>query len=112
MTTRFHGLKYGVACLLMATFAQAQAPGSHTSGDALTDSPRAPRSANLLRELDSSLETLVAKVSPAVVQIMVTGYGPVEEHGHDLLPEIRTRLNMISSKERGTVCRKAGTRKR
>src|ERR1017187_8567701 len=79
---RFHRLKYGIACLLIATIAQAQAPGSNPSGDAATDSPKAPRSANLLRELNDSLETLVAKVSPAVVQIMVTGYGPVEEHGH------------------------------
>src|ERR1017187_1878411 len=79
---RFHRLKYGIACLLIATIAQAQAPGSNPSSDAATDSPKAPRSANLLRELNDSLETLVAKVSPAVVQIMVTGYGPVEEHGH------------------------------
>src|SRR2546423_1717152 len=42
----------------------------------------APRSANLLRDLDSSLEQVVAKVSPAVVQIVVTGYGPLEDHGH------------------------------
>src|ERR1700723_410468 len=80
--TRFHGLKYGVACLLIATFAQAQASGSSPSADAATDTPKAPRSATLLRELNSSLETLVAKVSPAVVQIMVSGYGPVEDHGH------------------------------
>jgi serine protease Do len=33
--------------------------------------------------LDSSLETVVAKVSPAVVQIVVSGYGPVEDHGHE-----------------------------
>ncbi|HEY3617791.1 MAG TPA: trypsin-like peptidase domain-containing protein, partial [Candidatus Sulfotelmatobacter sp.] len=32
--------------------------------------------------MDSSLETVVSKVSPAVVQIIVTGYGPSESHGH------------------------------
>jgi serine protease Do len=32
--------------------------------------------------LDSSLESVVAKVSPAVVQIMVTGYGAAEDRGH------------------------------
>jgi len=35
-----------------------------------------------LRELNSSLQQVVAKVSPAVVQIFVTGYGPIESHGH------------------------------
>jgi serine protease Do len=35
-----------------------------------------------LRDLDSSLEKVVAKVSPAVVQIMVTGYGPLEDQAH------------------------------
>jgi serine protease Do len=32
--------------------------------------------------LNSSLEAVVSKVSPAVVQIVVTGYGPSEDHGH------------------------------
>ena len=35
-----------------------------------------------MRELNSSLQQVVAKVSPAVVQIFVTGYGPIESHGH------------------------------
>src|SRR5580704_8335883 len=33
----------------------------------------------VLRDLNSALESLVARVSPAVVQILVTGYGPIEE---------------------------------
>jgi len=33
----------------------------------------------VLQQLNSALEELVAKVSPAVVQILVTGYGPLEE---------------------------------
>src|SRR5579862_2682777 len=32
----------------------------------------------VLQQLNSALESLVAKVSPAVVQILVTGYGPIE----------------------------------
>src|SRR5580704_7763033 len=32
----------------------------------------------VLQQLNSALEGLVAKVSPAVVQIPVTGYGPIE----------------------------------
>ena len=33
----------------------------------------------VLQQLNSALESLVAKVSPAVVQILVTGFGAVEE---------------------------------
>jgi serine protease Do len=66
--------------LLIATFAQAQSPAGRQPIAA--DKPGPARSSNFLRELDSSLEAVVAKVSPAVVQIVVTGYGPLEEHGH------------------------------
>src|SRR5882757_4501072 len=34
---------------------------------------------DVLRQLSVSLETLVAKVSPAVVEVLVTGFGPVED---------------------------------
>src|SRR5208282_3975200 len=36
---------------------------------------------DFLHQLDSSVESLVHQVSPAVVQILVTGYGTVEQHG-------------------------------
>ena len=36
---------------------------------------------DLLHQLSDSFESVVRKVSPAVVQIMVTGYGPVEREG-------------------------------
>jgi serine protease Do len=36
---------------------------------------------DLLHQFDSSVETLVHQVSPAVVQVLVTGYGTVEQHG-------------------------------
>src|SRR6266436_1036731 len=77
--TRLH-IQRGIACLLIAAFAQAQSPD--TSRPLTPDKPVAARSSNFLRELDSSLEKVVAKVSPAVVQIVVTGYGPLEDHGH------------------------------
>ena len=35
--------------------------------------------ANVLVQLNNALETLAAKVSPAVVQVLVSGYGPVRE---------------------------------
>jgi serine protease Do len=37
---------------------------------------------DLLHQLDSSIESLVQQVSPAVVQILVTGYAAVEQRGH------------------------------
>jgi serine protease Do len=36
----------------------------------------------ILRQLNSALEGLVAKVSPAVVQIVVSGYGPANDDSH------------------------------
>src|SRR5689334_11522875 len=36
----------------------------------------------LLRELNSSLVNLTKEVTPAVVQIMVTSYGPIEANAH------------------------------
>src|SRR5438128_2169827 len=73
-------IKRGMSCLLIATFAQAQSTNSRRP--AAADKPEPSRSSNFLRELNSSLEAVVAKVSPAVVQIMVTGYGPLEDQGH------------------------------
>src|SRR5258708_13620067 len=73
-------IKRGIACLLLATFAQAQS--RDTSRSLAPDKLVQAKSSKFLRELDSSLEAVVAKVSPAVVQIVVTGYGPLEDHGH------------------------------
>ena len=38
---------------------------------------------NVLVQLNGALENLAAKVSPAVVQILVTGYGPLREREED-----------------------------
>jgi serine protease Do len=40
------------------------------------------RGDDLLHQFDKSVESLVHKVSPAVVQILVSGYGTVDQHGH------------------------------
>jgi len=81
--TTLQWTKYGiVAYFFAATFAFAQSAAARTDSDAPALVPRTPASANLLRALDNSLESIVSKVSPAVVQIVVTGYGPSEEHGH------------------------------
>ncbi len=51
------------------------------------------RSENTLRKLNESVDALIKKVSPSVVQILVTGYGPVEstEHGTTALTLGRQR---------------------
>jgi S1-C subfamily serine protease len=75
--TRLHWMKYGiVAPLLAVAFALAQSTATHKATDAPALVSNAPASSNLLRVLDSSLEAVVSKVSPAVVQIVVNGYGP------------------------------------
>ncbi len=49
---------------------------------ALTLAAQPARSDDLLHQLDKSTESLVRRVSPAVVQVLVSGYGAVEQHGH------------------------------
>ena len=51
------------------------------------------RGDNTLRKLNESVEALIKKVSPSVVQIMVTGYGPIEstERGNTALTLGRQR---------------------
>src|SRR6267142_5408233 len=80
--TRLQWMKYGIAALLVASGVRAQSTADRTATDSPALIQKAPASPTLLRELDSSLEKVVAKVSPAVVQIVVTGYGPLEDHGH------------------------------
>ena len=55
--------------------------------------PAQDRSDNTLRKLNESVEALIKRVSPSVVQILVTGYGPVEssEHGNTALTLGRQR---------------------
>lgn len=95
---RFLGiLRLLSASLLLATCAFAQQPPNSPVAKPGTQST--PSKANpttelgkaagertseapaVLQQLNSALESLVAKVSPAVVQIQVTGYGEVEESG-------------------------------
>src|SRR5438309_7027971 len=80
--TRLHCMKCGIACLLVAAFAHAQPKEPGRSPRAAIRAEAPTSSSNPLRDLDSSLEKVVAKVSPAVVQIVVKGYGPLEDHGH------------------------------
>src|SRR5246500_401241 len=70
-----------IACVAAVSSAFAQST-VRTATDASAVVSRAPASPNLLRDLNSSLEAVISKVSPAVVQIVVSGYGPSEDHGH------------------------------
>jgi len=91
--TRLQWTKYGIiACCFAATSALAQSASARTDPDASALVSKAQSSANLLRALDGSLETVVSKVSRAVVQIIVTGYGPSESNGHtDTVRFVRQR---------------------
>lgn len=80
--TRLHSTTYCVTCLLVAVSVCAQSTAPRLSAAEAAVKSKASTSSSLLRDLDSALEMVVSKVSPAVVQIVVAGYGPSEEHGH------------------------------
>ncbi len=75
--------------LVMASQAQtssqkpvAQAPSQKTQAEkasAIAGEVKSSNAPGVLVELNSELESLAAKVSPAVVQILVTGFGPLRE---------------------------------
>jgi len=87
--SRPYGTKALILVLSFATplsFAQ-QTAGKPQSGKS-SDKPKPPSSdwhspipPDILRQMNSALEELAARVSPAVVQIQTTGYGPL--HGGD-----------------------------
>src|SRR5579864_6829419 len=80
--THLQWMKCGlIGCVVAVSSAFAQST-IRTATDASAVVSKAPASPNLLRDLNSSLEAVISKVSPAVVQIVVTGYGPPEDHGH------------------------------
>jgi len=52
-------------------------PGNRLPDNHLLDNP------DILRQMNRALEELAAKVSPAVVQIQTTGYGPLNDSDSD-----------------------------
>jgi serine protease Do len=72
-----------VLMALLSVSASAQSPAASSSpgpSSANREKPAEPAARNdALRQFNTSLESLVAKVSPAVVEILVTGYGAVGE---------------------------------
>ena len=71
-------------CLVWAGPAGAQ--DVHRPGSAL----------NLLRDLNASVEELTTRVSESVVQVLATGYGPVDDQGGDASPVIGLQRNLGS----------------
>lgn len=78
-----------IALLLATASAQTStsAPGTKPSALSQQDAKSAAQalgttSSRVLAQLNSELETLAGKVSPAVVQILVTGYGPARDESH------------------------------
>ncbi len=67
------------------TFAQSASkpaqsvPASPAKTGTAASDAKSPQPPNVLVELNGALENLAAKVSPAVVQILVTGYGSLKE---------------------------------
>jgi serine protease Do len=55
------------------------------------------RGDNTLRKLNESVDALIKKVSPSVVQILVTGYGPVESTEHSNTAMVIGRQRAIGS---------------
>jgi serine protease Do len=60
------------AFLLLAPMLLAQAPTS-------THTPNTANASDPLHQLSDSIQALVRRVSPSVVQVVVTGYGPLED---------------------------------
>src|SRR5260370_9300441 len=55
------------------------------------------RGDNTLRKLNESVDALIKKVSPSVVQILVTGFGPVESPDHSTTALTLRRQHAIAS---------------
>jgi serine protease Do len=80
-----------VAGGLALFFSSAAADGQ--AGDPAKDEPRTDE----LRKLNESVDALVKKVSPSVVQILVTGYGPLEQGDRGNTSSVIGRQRAIGS---------------
>ena len=69
--------------LLAQSSTQKPAASSQKETAVEKSEAKAADTPNVLIQLNGALQSLAAKVSPAVVQILVTGYGPLREHEED-----------------------------
>jgi serine protease Do len=71
-------------CRVAVAQPQASTPPASHAGEANRQKAiEAGRLTEPLKQLNASLEALVARVSPAVVEVLVTGFGPIEESEED-----------------------------
>lgn len=80
--TRLQWMKCGLIVYVVAVSTAFAQSTVRVATDVPAVVSKARASPNLLRDFNSSIESVISKVSPAVVQIVVTGYGPSEDHGH------------------------------
>src|SRR5712675_2080575 len=80
--TKLQIMKCCIASLVVAAFAHAQSTTPQVAAGAVSVRSKTPATSEVLKAFDDSLETVVSRVAPAVVQIVVAGYGPSEDHGH------------------------------
>jgi serine protease Do len=84
---RRRGLLLGVLLLLSARTVAAQTQQTQPGG----------RPGDALHQLNDAVEALVQRVSPSVVQIMVTGYGSTQENEHGQTSVLVGRQRAIGS---------------
>jgi serine protease Do len=70
---------------------------SFSAKDAQAQSAQRNQSADALHQLSSSVEELVKRVSPSVVQVLVTGLGPTEEGAGSEAALVVGRLRSVGS---------------
>jgi serine protease Do len=83
-----------ICCFLLFCSVSLLAPGRTPAQSAGNSSSQ---SSDALHKLNESVDTLIKKVSPSVVQILVTGYGPLEEGDHGSTAVIIGRQRAIGS---------------
>ena len=66
-------------------------------GAAASQEAKSAAGPNSLKLFSQSLESLVKRVSPSVVQIVVTGYGPLEDTGRDNTDVVLGRQRSLGS---------------
>jgi serine protease Do len=77
---------------LLFSFAFLLPPGI-VAGQARQES----RPSDALHQLNDSIEALVQRISPSVVQIMVTGYGPTEDSGRGQTADVIGKRQAVGS---------------
>jgi serine protease Do len=84
--------------LAIAVAQDSATPQSHRP-DVQLNRHKAAQSAKTgtLKQFNDSLEALAQKVSPAVVQVLVTGFGPVEGENGGINTEVITRQQTLGS---------------